>query len=54
MAKDFVNPFDAGVNYEEFLKAIPKDSNVEKYCKGKITDEQIKWLVNDLKHYKQK
>lgn len=45
----FVNPFDKGVNYKTFLEAAGSD--VKGYCKGKLTEEQIEWLINDLKHY---
>ena len=48
----FVNPFDAGVNYKEFLAAIPKDVTIQDYCKEHLTSEQITWLIEDLKHYK--
>ena len=54
MAKEeFVNPFSEGVNYVTFLEAVGKKT-VEEYCKGKLTEEQLKWLLNDLKHFKQK
>jgi len=54
MAKEeFVNPFTEGVNYAEFMQAVGKKT-VEEYCKGKLTEEQLKWLLNDLKHFKQK
>ena len=55
MAKEkivFVNPFDNGVTYADFLAAIPKDKTVEEFCKDELTVEQIEWLVEDLKHYK--
>ena len=54
MAKEeFVNPFAEGVNYVEFLQAVGKKT-VEDYCKGKLEQSQIVWLVEDLKHFKQK
>lgn len=43
----FLNPFDAGVSYVEFQKALGKKS-VAEYCKGKLTTEQISWLENEL------
>lgn len=49
--KEFVNPFEAGVNYEMFLKAVGKQT-VKEYCKDKLTTEQIEFLENDLTHYK--
>jgi len=47
----FLNPFDAGVNYKDFLASIPEGKTVEQHCKGKITDEQLEFLLQDLKHY---
>jgi hypothetical protein len=47
---EFVNPFEAGVNYETFLNAVGSEK-VKDYCEGKLTKEQIEWLENDLKHY---
>lgn len=52
--QEFINPFAAGVSYKSFLEAIPEGVSVEDYCKDKLTPEQIEWLVNDLKHYKNK
>ena len=49
---DFVNPFDVGVNYEHFEKALG-NKKIETYCKGKLTKEKIDFLVEDFKHYKQ-
>ena len=43
----FLNPFDAGVTYAEFQKALGKKS-VAEYCKGKLTQDQIDWLENEL------
>ena len=47
----FCNPFETGVNYDMFLKALGTKT-VKLYCKGKLTEEQIEWLIEDLKHYK--
>lgn len=44
---EFLNPFDAGVTYAEFKKALGKKT-VAEYCKGKLTDEEISWLENEL------
>lgn len=52
-AKDFVNPFEKGVNYKMFLDAVGKE-DVAEYCKDHLTKEQIDFLIEDLKHYKQK
>jgi hypothetical protein len=43
----FLNPFDEGVTYAEFQKALGKKS-VSEYCKGKLTEDEIKWLENEL------
>lgn len=50
---DFVNPFDAGVNYDQFTEAMG-DKTLKEYCDGKLTAEQFDWLENDLKHYTKK
>ena len=46
--KSFLNPFTVGVNYTQFLDAVGSKS-VAEYCKGKLTNSQIKWLENDIK-----
>ena len=43
----FLNPFNEGVTYAEFKKALGKKT-VAEYCKGKLTDEEISWLENEL------
>jgi hypothetical protein len=43
----FLNPFDEGVTYAEFQKALGKKS-VSEYCKGKLSDEQIAFLETEL------
>lgn len=48
----FVNPFHFGINYDMFLDAM-KGKNAKEYCKGNLTDDQIEWLENDLKHYEE-
>jgi len=50
--KEFVNPFDENVDYKAFLSAAGSD--IKGYCKGNLTDEQIEWLLEDLKHYNNK
>lgn len=49
---EFVNPFDFGVTYDAFLKAIPSGVTVEKYCEKHLEKDQLEWLLNDLKHLK--
>lgn len=46
-AEKFINPFDVGVSYAEFQKVLGKKS-VADYCKGKLTNDQIAWLENEL------
>jgi hypothetical protein len=46
----FLNPFSEGVTYEAFedaRKATKK--GISEYCKGKISEDQIEWLVKELK-----
>ena len=51
----FLNPFGEKTNYNEFLKAV-KDakSTVKEYCKGKISEDQLEWLENELSIIKEK
>lgn len=51
-ANKFLNPFSPGVTYEAFLKTLGKDETVAEHLKGKISDNQIKWLLNDLQNLK--
>ena len=44
-----VNPFDSGVTYVKFFKAL-KDVSVSTYLKGVCTNDQIDWLENDIKN----
>ena len=50
--KEVVNPFDNGVNYKTFLDALGSNK-IEDYLKNICTKEQIEFLIEDLKHYKQ-
>ena len=43
----FLNPFETGVTYAEFQKALGKKS-VADYCKGKLEKEQIEFLEKEL------
>lgn len=51
--KKFINPFDAGVTYKDFIKAMG-DVSLQEYCKGKLTDEQIAFLKTELSILKNK
>ena len=46
-AEKFLNPFEVGVTYAEFQKALGKRS-VAEYCKGKLEKEQIDFLEAEL------
>ncbi len=48
-----VNPFEDGVNYKEFLEALGSNK-IEDYLKDVCSKEQIEWLIEDLKQYKNK
>ena len=50
---DFLNPFDEGVTYTDFIKAMDKKT-VEVYCKGRISNEQIEFLQKELEIINQK
>ena len=43
----FLNPFEVGVTYAEFQKALGKKS-VAEYCKGKLSDDEIAFLETEL------
>jgi hypothetical protein len=51
---EFLNPFDKGVAYKDFLKSIPTGISIEKHCEKKLSKDQIVWLVSDVKLYKKK
>lgn len=47
---EWVNPFAAGVTYEEFEKAL-NGKTPREYCAGKLDPELIAWLENDFTIY---
>ena len=51
-AKKFVNPFDAGVSYADFIASIPKGKSVSEHLKGKCSKEEIEWIETEIKNYK--
>jgi len=53
-APKFVNPFDKGVTYADFLKSLPKGKTATEHLKDKCTTEQLEWLETELKQYKNK
>lgn len=49
--KGFVNPFEKGVSYSDFLAAIPEGVSLKEYCKDNLTSEQIEGLEIELNHF---
>lgn len=47
MKREFINPFNIGVTYDEFVKAMGAEK-IEDYCKGKLTQGQIDFLKTEL------
>jgi len=53
MAKvEFLNPFNAGVSYDDFLASVPKDKTIEEHCNKQLTKEELDWLLVELEHFK--
>ena len=52
--KAFLNPFERGVTYEQFLKSLPRGKSISEHLKGKCSQEQIDWLKTELKQFKTK
>jgi hypothetical protein len=53
-AKDeFVNPFQKGVTYKDFVKAIG-NKTVKEYCGDYLTIQEVSWLEREIEHYKNK
>jgi hypothetical protein len=48
---NFVNPFNDGVSYDDFLSAIPVGVSVEDYLKDELSESQISIITNELKHH---
>ena len=45
----FLNPFGEGTSYDDVNDQLAKSKKtISEYCKGKLTDEEIKWLQNEL------
>lgn len=49
-----VNPFDSGVTYAQFVKALPEGMKPSEYLKDVCSEEQLNWLEIELKHFKEK
>ena len=51
-SKSVVNPFDKGVSYADFVKALPEGVEPSEYLKDVCSDEQLEWLKIELEHFK--
>lgn len=50
---DFINPFEQGVTYEQFLNAIPDGVSIKDYLKdSELTEEDISWIEEEINHFK--
>ena len=49
---EFVNPFNEGVTYEVFLKAIPSGITIKEYLK-ELTESEVNWIEIEIENYKQ-
>jgi hypothetical protein len=43
----FVNPFQEGVTYAEFIEALGKRS-IDEYCKGELSTDEIEYLKKEI------
>jgi len=48
----FLNPFNEGVTYADFVNAIPEDQTVAEYCSGELTKDEINWISEEVEHFK--
>jgi len=51
--KEVINPFDKGITYDVFSKALGTQK-VEEYLKGVCNESQIEWIKNELLNFKNK
>lgn len=47
----FVNPFDKGVSYEDFLSSVPKGVSIKNHLKD-FPEDQVNWIEEELNHFK--
>lgn len=52
-ANGFLNPFSNGVTYDAYLKTLKKDETVKQNLEGKISKDDLAWLLNDLQNLKE-
>ena len=49
----FLNPFELGVTYTDFLESVKKSKKtIAEYCKDKITADELAWLSIEIEHFK--
>lgn len=46
---EFLNPFQKGVTYSEFLKNVPEETTVQDYCAEHLTQDEIDFILKELK-----
>ena len=45
----FLNPYGEGTSYKEFKAAVKgAKASVEEYCKGKLEEDQMTFLLHEL------
>ena len=47
----FVDPFEIGVTYENFIQALG-EKTVSEYLSATHTKEQIEWIETEINHFK--
>jgi hypothetical protein len=48
----FLNPFTEGVTYADFLASIPEGKKVADHLKGKLSEDEINWICEEVNHFK--
>ncbi len=45
---DFLNPFNEGVLYVDFLTSIPSGMTIREYCEGNLSQEEIEFIEKEI------
>lgn len=48
---NFVDPFETGVTYEAFIKALG-EKTVSEYLSATHTKEQVEWIETEINNFK--
>ncbi len=49
LKKGFLNPYGVGTSYKEFKAAVKAAKvSIEEYCKDKLTEQEIAYVVKEL------